>query len=419
MEIELKMENNNKIRLIGKQQKQVILASGMGYALDAFDTTIIAFCMASLMAGFAFTKVEGGTLTTLSFVGQTFGGLTAGYFADKFGRVRTLISTILWFSLATGLTATSQNLGQLMFWNVIRGIGLGAELCIGFVLMAEYLPTSWRGKGSGLVQSGYAVGFALAGVISALILPLYGWRGMYLVGVAPALAILYIRALIPEPKIWSENKKRVGEVKIIKEMFSHSDVRTAYILICTIIFFLQFAYATIVSWLPFWLGTDRGFSTSTVGFMIALSNVGAVIGFNFSGWLADRYGRKRVYLSGAILAALLAQMYLRVDNSWLLPVLIFYGVTIGLPFGLNGVMLSEHFPTSIRGTAVSSSFAIGRGLGGFCPLIVGILAQKYTLTLALSITSLGFLFCALTVIFLKESSKTDYAHRITDSLSRP
>ncbi len=189
-------------------QWRTLLAAMLGWILDAMDVMLYSFALVSIQQEFSLSGAQSGLLTTAMLFSAALGGTLAGYLADRIGRTRVLMGSILTYSLFTAAIATASSFEQLLFWRVLVGFGLGAEWSAGTVLVAESWPSKHRGKAIAITQSGWAIGYILASLLAAAILPTYGWRPLFAVGILPALLTLWIRRAVPEPKVWSASAPR-------------------------------------------------------------------------------------------------------------------------------------------------------------------------------------------------------------------
>jgi MFS family permease len=189
-------------RTITRRQWKALFAAQFGWMLDAMDVMLYAFALTVIRREFDLSSAEAGALASVTLVASAVGGILFGMISDRIGRARALMYSILAYSIFTALTATSGSVAQLVVWRTLVGLGMGGEWSAGSVLVSETWPAEHRGKAIGLMQSGWAIGYILAALLSALILPDYGWRVLFLFGLLPALLAAWIRQSIPEPEIW-------------------------------------------------------------------------------------------------------------------------------------------------------------------------------------------------------------------------
>ncbi|WP_031495204.1 MFS transporter [Bryobacter aggregatus] len=386
-------------------------AAMLGFMLDAMDVLLYSFALQSIRAEFGLSNEQAGLVFTYTLLASAVGGILSGMAADRFGRQRTLIFTILLYSLASGGSATAQSLPQLLFWRSLVGLGLGAEWSAGAVLVAEYWPSDKRARAVSLMQSGWAIGYILAAMVAATVLPSYGWRAMFLIGVLPALLAVWIRRNVPEPPLWQNRTAPAGR---FLDIFRGPLLRITLVataLATTVLF----AYWGVFTWLPGFLAAPKsvggaGFSVvKTSGWIIAMQ-LGAFAGYNCFGVLADRLGRRLAFAIYVVAAAILTYAYgsaPRWAGEEAPTVLLFAGPFLGFFgtgfFSLFGTMLAELYPTAVRGLGQGFVYNFGRGLSALAPLTVGVVADKSGLELALVLNSGYFLLGAFIVFFLPET----------------
>jgi len=377
--------------------------------LDAMDVLLYVFALTTLKAEFGWTNAQAGLVSSVTLIASAFGGIAAGIISDRIGRRRTLIYTILLYSVASAGTATSQGIWDLIFWRAVVGLGLGGEWSAGATLVAESWPAEHRAKAVSFMQSGWALGYMAAAALAALILPTLGWRALFLAGVLPALVTVFIRRKVQEPEIWLKSTQRASFTGIFKAPYGR---RTfwATVLATSVLF----AYWGLFTWLPGFLSAPAsqggaGMSiVKTSGFVFAVQ-IGAFYGYICFGYLADWLGRRPAFAMYVAVAALLTPLYgLAPTISPLLllmlgPCIGFFGTGF---FSLFGAMLAELYPTAIRGAGQGFVYNFGRGLSALAPYAVGSLADSYGLGAALGLNAAFFLMAAGLVFLLPETKST-------------
>ena len=199
---------------ITRNQWYALLAGKIGWMLDAFDVMLYVFCLKTIMDEWHLNPAVAGFMVTVTLFASSFGGIIFGAVADRFGRKKALMATVLIFSICSGLSGLSQNLFQLAIARTILGLGMGGEWASGALLVSETWPAKHRGKAIGLMQGGWALGYIAAAIAAATILPRFGWRVMFFVGVIPALFALWIRTKVEEPAVWvAQHQKEKAEPK--------------------------------------------------------------------------------------------------------------------------------------------------------------------------------------------------------------
>ena len=393
------------------QQRMALLSASLGWMLDSMDIMLYALVLAHLMRDFGMSTATAGLMGSLTLFASAVGGVVFGLIADRFGRVKALMGSILIYSVFTGACGLSQNLVQLAIFRVLLGLGMGGEWATGAALVAETWPTEHRGKALGIMQSSWAVGYALAAAVTALVLPRWGWRGVFFVGVLPALLTFWIRRHVEEPEIWiksAEEKKRLASRAGLGEIFRRPFLRST--LVTTVMNAgTMFAWWGLFTWIPAYLGLPAeqggmGLSVVKTSTWIIVMQVGMWLGYVSFGFICDWIGRKKTYIIYLFAAAALVILYSSVrQNTALLllgPLVAFFGTGY---FSGFGTITAEIFPTRIRASAQGFTYNIGRGLSALAPFTIGALAKGHGLALAFYLTAGFFLFSALTAFALPET----------------
>ena len=407
-----------------KRRWKMLYASVAGYAMDGLDMLILSFAMAAIIKEFGISYAEGGWIATYTLIGAVLGGYIFGIAADYWGRVRVFALTIIIFSIFTGLCALAHSVSELNIYRFLAGLGLGGEFGIGMTLVAETWPAEKRARATAGVAIGWQMGVVLAAVLAAIVMPLYGWRGLFLVGAMPALFAAWSRRNLPEPDIWVERKackKRVaakqaeGGVLSREEQdlltnstkfpLTHLFADTKKVIITlalTVMTSVQnFGYYGIMIWLPTILMQKHGLSLNKTTTWMIVTVLGMIIGIYLFGYFADRIGRRPVYITFYAGSAVSVWIYSGLTD----PVQLLVGGAV-LGFFCNGTMagfgalLSEHYTTDARSTAQNFIFNSGRAVGGFAPVVIGMLAQQYTLNGALAILAFIYIAAAINLFFL-------------------
>lgn len=396
----------------------MLIAAKCGWMLDALDFMLYAMALGQLRAHFQFGDDTAGLLGTITLIMSGVGGLVFGYVADRFGRARALMGTILIFSFASLGAATSQSVLQLLFWRAVLGIGMGGEWASGAVLVSETWPPEHRNKAISIMQSGWAVGYTLAAVLAALILgsPSLGgdaWRWLFVVGVAPALFTLWIRRNVPESKAWTTRRAAaVCRENPFRAIFGRGLLgRTVGIVVLGAA--VQFAYWGLFFWLPPFLARpveQGGAGIGVVGSLrwIVVMQAGAYLGYLTFGFIADRLGRRRTFILFMLCAAAIVPVYGQMARSpmvllLLSPLLGYFGHGY---FSMFGSFVAELFPTAVRATGQGTSYNAGRMAGALAPYTIGALATVpgIGIGLAFAATSAFFLLAAALIFTLPDRS---------------
>jgi MFS family permease len=392
---------------ITRRQWRTLFAAQLGWMLDAMDVTLYSFALTAVKREFALTSAVAGALAAAPLVTSALGGMLFGWLSDRYGRARALRWSILAFSAVTGLTATATSLPQLVFWRSLAGIGLGGEWAAGSVLVAETWPSEHRGKAIGLMQSAWAIGYMLAAILAAAVLPNHGWRPLFVLGLLPALATIWMRRGIEEPPRWrAPAPDAEGTIGAI----FRAPLRRTVLLVAALSSCVMFGYWGLFTWLPAYLSSpvERGGAGLTIlqssGWIIPLQ-IGAFFGYISFGFFADRFGRRPAFLTFVLATAALVPVYGMLGRRTAL--LMALGPLIGYfghgYFSVMGVMMAELFPERVRTTAQGFCYNIGRALAGFAPVTVGALADRFGIGAALAVTSVFFVAGAGVMLLLPET----------------
>jgi MFS family permease len=389
------------------EARRALIAASLGWLLDAFDVMLYALVLASLMRDLEMTPQTAGLLGSLTLAASAVGGMVFGVIADRWGRTRALSLSILIYSIFTAACGLAQNVTQLAIFRVCLGIGFGGEWASGAALVSETWPAKHRGKALGLMQSSWAIGYGAAAIVTALILPRFGWRAVFLVGVLPALITLWIRRNVREPEMWQRARAESPSAREAAS-FSGSLIATS-IAITLMNAATMFAWWGLNLWIPAYLSLPEaqgGVGLSTVmmsGFIVAMQ-VGMWFGYVTYGFVSDRVGRKPTYITYLVVAAALVFVYSVTKTPVFLlllgPFVGFFGTGY---FSGFGAVTAELFPTAIRATAQGITYNIGRLASAVAPFLVGTMAQTRGFGAAFTMTSIAFLIAAAFWIVIPET----------------
>jgi MFS family permease len=379
-----------------------------GWALDALDVQIYSFVVPALIALWHITNAQAGLLATSALVVSAFGGWASGMLADRIGRARLLMIMVAWFAFFTFLSGFTQNFQQLLIVRGLQGFGFGGEWAAGSVLIGEVIRSADRGKAVGTVQSAWAVGWAAAAILATIVFQLLpqeiAWRALFFVGILPAFLIFYIRAYVPEPAIF-EKAALSADRRGSFEIFGRELLPTT-LLGAALATGAQGGYYAITTFLPTFLRNVRHLTVMGTGGYLAVIIVGSWCGYIVSAYLNDLIGRRKNFFIFAVGSLLIAIAYTQTDISD--PMMLVLGFPLGFfasgIFSGMGPVLTELFPTSVRGTGQGFCYNFGRGIGAFFPTLVGLLSASVPLGTAIGIfAALSYAIVILAALALPET----------------
>ncbi len=380
-------------KTMNPREKKTFWGCFMGWALDGMDFMIYPLVIGTIISLWQVDRGLAGLAVTGNLLASALGGWLAGYMADLIGRVRTLQITILWFSSFSLISAFAQDFNQLMVSRAMLGFGFGGEWAAGAVLMGETIRAEYRGRAVGSVQSAWAVGWGAAVVLQAVTFTLLpeelAWRAMFALGFLPALLLIYVRRHIEEPAVAVATRTKLAETAntpSILEIFKPEMLKTT-VLASLLTMGAQGGYYAITTWVPTFLKSERKLtvigSTGYLAFLI----VGSLVGFLCGAWMADRYGRRKLFITFSIGAICLVLAYTQweITNEMMM--------WLGFPLGFFasgyfsglGAFLTELFPTRLRGSGQGFCYNFGRGMGAVFPALVGYFSTQYGLAAAIAV----------------------------------
>jgi MFS family permease len=381
------------MRGLASDERRAFVAAFGGWMMDAMDYMAFTFVIPSLLKLWGISGGEAGLLATVTLLVSALGGWLAGALADRFGRVRVLQLTILWFAVFTCLNGFATGFGTLFTTRALQGLGFGGEWAVGSVLIGEIIRAEHRGKALGVLQGGWAVGWGIAAILYAVfysVLPeAIAWRALFWVGLLPALLVFSVRRYVPEPKIFDETRRRAEGQSHFMEIFSPNLIYTTA---CAALLATgaQGGYYAITTWLPTFLRTVRQLTVLNSSGYLAVIIIGSFVGYIVSGWLNDRIGRRASFALFAVCSAatVIVYMLLPVDDTVIM--------VLGFPLGFfasgifsgMGPFMTELFPSRCRGSGQGFCYNFGRGIGALFPGLVGYLSASLGLGLAIGIFAL-------------------------------
>lgn len=376
-------------------------ASAIGFGVEGFDLLLLVFLLAPISAEFGLSTTRAASLMTGTLIGAVTGGILFGLLGDIYGRVRVLTWTILCFGFFTALCAFAHGYWQLLAFRSFAGLGFGGEFGVGLALVAETWPAEMRARVSSYVALGGQVGILAAAFSTPWLLPHIGWRGMFLLGVFPVLLSFGLRRFIPEPAEFVAAQRHKRTESPITALFrdrlttKHS---IGLIILCSI---QQVGYYGLMTWLPYYLMSKHGLALTKSAVWTGVTVIGMSCGIWVFGQLADRIGRRPVFLVFMTGAAVMVVVYSHLQSP---TALLFGGAVMGIfvngMLGGYGTLISDLYPSEVRSTAQNLFFNIGRAIGGLGPLMIGAMAARYSFTVAIGILSVLYVLDMAALIFL-------------------
>ena len=370
--------------------------------IDGVDIMLLSFSLTSLKAEFGLTSFQAGMLGSSSLAGMALGGITGGWACDKFGRVKTIAWSVVFFSIMTCILGFTQSYEQFMILRFIGAFGLGSLYMACNTLMAEYVPTKYRTTVLGTLQTGQTIGYIVATLLAGAIIPDHGWRMLFYVTIVPAAFALIFMRFVPEPASWQEAKieqfkrkelkiepiveaiaSKAPSESVYKRIFGHTQHRKMFLLWMTTAAFLQFGYYGVNNWMPTYLETELNMNFKALtGYMVG-AYTAMILGKIIAGYAADKLGRRVTFVFGTVAtAAFLPVIIFYNTPSNIAYLLITFGFLYGIPYGVNATYMAETFATDVRGTAIGGAYNMGRLGAAIAPATIGIIAAGGSFTMA-------------------------------------
>lgn len=397
------------LRALGPRGRRAFAGAFGGYALDSYDFQVLPLSLVAITAYFGLTTGQSGLLTTVTLVVSAVGGAAAGILADRIGRVRTLVITVVTYAVFTVACGFAPDYGTLLVFRALQGLGFGGEWAAGAILVAEYSSAKHRGRTVAFIQSSWAVGWALAVLVYTLVFRYIdqdlAWRVLFWTGALPALLVMYLRRNVQDAPGTDERRRESRATGSFTAIFRGGLGRTT-LFAALLATGVQGGYYTLATWIPSFLKNDRGLSIVGTGGYLAFLISGAFAGYVTGGHLTDRLGRKRTIALFAALSAVCVVAYTNIPEGADTVVLV-----LGFPLGFCtsaifsgfGSFLSELYPTALRGTGQGFTYNSGRAVGAFFPTLVGFLAESWGVGGALVFGAVGYAIAVLALFGLPET----------------
>ncbi|MDR7318596.1 MFS transporter [Brevibacillus nitrificans] len=420
---------HGKVEESKSTQVKTLVGSILGYAADGLDMLLLSFVLVFIIKEFGLSPAEAGNLTLVTTIGTLIGSYLFGFLADMYGRIKIFTLTILLYSVGTALIYFASDYSHLAILRFIVGLGVGGEFGIGMAVVTETWSKKKRAKATSGVALGWQLGVLGASVLAALVVPVMGWRTVFLFGLLPALLAAYVRFGLKEPEIWkSKNaykkhlleKEKQGtlteEERIalksmtgfpLGKLFANKKLTIATIGLTIMSFIQNFGYYGIFSWMPTVLSEKYGYSLAKASGWMLISTIGMLIGIMTFGILADKIGRKKtfaIYYIGGTIACIL-YFFVFTDQNVLLWGSAMLGFFVNGMMGGFGAVLAENYPSEARSTAENFIFGTGRGLAGFGPAIIGMLSVGGNIMGAMSLVFLVYPIGLLVMLTMVPETK--------------
>ena len=394
-----------------KEQWLAWTAAWLGWTLDAFDFTIFLLIMVPIANSFGVPLVAVTAVFTITLWLRLVGAVGSGWLADRIGRKKPLMISILWYSICNFAAGLAPSFAMLFFFRAALGIGMGAEWPAGAALAMESWPTRSRGFMSGVLQGSWSIGFLLSSAAYGLLYDVIGWRGLLMLGIIPALAVVWIRYYVKEPEVWKENNRIQREQRQeFRAPLLH--IFRLRLLPNTLMACLWMAsgfviYYSVYGMFATHLQKDLHLNPAMVALPIALANLVAFVASGFWGWVADKLGRRWAMIIPAAIGFFITPLYLFTASYTIIAAaFIVQGAFLGAIYGQNPSYLSERFPTEVRATAAAFCYHQAAFIGGFVPLVLTWLATNYGMGLGgamIAGTVFGCLNFVLSLMFGPET----------------
>lgn len=390
----------------------------LGLLIDGADLMLLSYSLNSLKAEFGLTNVEAGSLGSFTLAGMAIGGIYGGWACDRFGRVKTVVWSILLFSIGTAALGLTHSYWQFATVRFLASLGIGALYVACNTLMSEYVPTRYRTTVLGTLQAGWSVGYIVATLLAGWILPIHGWRWLFYIAIIPVILALVMQRFVPEPQAWinaqAERAKeklagiRQGAVvkrdSMYKQVFSDPLARRMFFCWALTAGFLQFGYYGVNNWLPTYLESELGMNLkSMTGYMVG-TYTAMILGKILAGMAADRVGRRSVFAFGALgTAVFLPVIVLFQSQENILWMLVVFGFLYGIPYGVNATYMTESFEAKFRGSAVGGAYNIGRLGAAIAPAAIGFLASYGSIGVGFLVMGAAYFICGvIPALFIRD-----------------
>ncbi len=396
----------------------VLSGTTLAYMFDATDFLVLALGIPLLMKSLGLSLVEAGAIASSTFLGGAIASFIWGPIMDKVGRKKALSYILVWFSIWTFVCGFAQNYMQLLIFRFLCGLGLGGVWAICGTMITEFFPPNQRAKCTSVVQSFWAIGYGVAVGVQVLLVPIFGWQGLFFGGSAAILIAIYVYFFVPESPVWlrihqeREHEKaniaaQAAEKKTAEKwttLFMGDNLKPT-ILATLLSIFLMTAYWGSATWIPAYLAQERGQNVKAMSGYLLYFNVFGFFGYYLYGWFADKVGRRWNFIVGGIVAAILTIVWIKQTSAggvfWVGMAYAFFSYGF---FGPWAAFVAEQFSNAkFRGTGTSIAYGCGRAATVIIPVVLGAVAAKFNLAIAIGCVAAFYILTALTAFFMNET----------------
>lgn len=391
-----------------KTGKRVAAAIFVALVVDGMNLQMLALTLTDISRDMKVSAILAGALGTYTLIGMGIGGVIAGWLSDRFGRVRITWWSILTFTVCTTLIGFCQEYWQVAVMRFVSGFGIAALYSVGTLLAAEYVPTRIRTTVLGMLQAGWSVGYVIAALLSAYLVPVLGWRSLFFCAGLPGILSMMMLYGMSDPPSWfaaRQTVKKAGrERNEFAMIWADPSIRRTFFFWSLTSIFLQFAYYGANTWLPSYLVKDLGVNLKNMGWYVAATYTMMVLGKVATGYLADLFGRRLMWVVSGVLSAVYVPIMIYIASPANVALLLLvFGFLYGAPYAINATYMTESFPASVRGTAVAASYNVGRIGSAISPLMIGFAANSYTIGAGIALLGIAYALCGLIPgLFIRE-----------------